>query len=129
MLLNKISKSRSGFTLVEVIVSAFILSILFLSLAGAFSSNLMAVSTAKDLTNAAAFMESTMQSFSAQPYDNMLAMNGNQFFDNTDAIDSKYSINLAVFTSSVDLLQIRAVLMDLRTNQEIARVVTFRSKR
>lgn len=122
-------RTQSGFSLVEVVVSAFILATLFLSLACAFNSNLIAVDMAKDMTKATTFMENTLQSLSAQTYENLLAMNGNQFWDQPLAADSRYTIQLAVFNASPDLLQIRAVMTDMRTNMELARVVTHRSKR
>ena len=120
---------KSGFTLVEVIVSSFILSILFLSLAGAFNSNIMAVGTAKDMNQASIFMDTTLQSLASLDWASLLALNGNQFFNQTDATDSRYAINLSVFPSAIGLLQIRVVMFDLRNNQEIGRVVTHRSHR
>lgn len=122
-------KRNQGITLVEVIISAALLAILFLALASSFGMNLKSVSTAKDMVQATLFLETTMQSLSAQSYDNLLAMNGNQFYSRTDATDSKYRIDLAVFTSQVDLLQVRAVLSDNKRNMELSRIMTNRSRR
>ena len=66
---------------------------------------------------------------SAQNFENLLAMNGNQFFDQTNAADSNFSVNLTVFTAQPDLLQIQTAMTDLRSNVIVGRVTTFRSRR
>ena len=119
----------AGFTLVEVVVCSFILAVLLLSLAGAFSSNLMTTVSSRNLTEGAAFLESTMQSLDAQGYDGLLAMNGNRIFDDPVPANASFAVDLSVWESAVDLLQVRAVLTDLRTNRELVRVVTRRSRR
>lgn len=97
--------------------------------AGAFSASLSAVDRAGRLTDGAIFLDTVMQDLSAQDYENLLAMNGNQFFDQTNAADSQYSVSLTVFTSQPDLLQVQTVLTDLRSNQVVGRVTTLRSRR
>jgi prepilin-type N-terminal cleavage/methylation domain-containing protein len=122
-------RKADGFTLIEVLAAAAIMAILFLALAGAFSSNLMAVSMAKNMTQASMFLETVMENLSVQPYENLLVMNGNQFFSQTNANDSRYIITLTVFPAAVDLLQIRATLTDTLNNMEVGRVITHRSRR
>lgn len=122
-------KREKGFTIIEVMVSSFIVAILFLAMTGAFSSNLMSMTVSKKMTQASMFLETTMESLSAQDYDSLLTMNGNRFFDQVTAAGSNYAVDLAVFTTGIELLQIRASLVDLRNNQEMARVITHRSRR
>lgn len=122
-------RSTSGFTIVEVVVCSFILSVLLLSLAGAFSSNLMTTVSSRNLTEGAAFLESTLQSLAGQGYDALLAMNGNRIYDDPVPANAGFAVDLSVWETTVDLLQVRAVLMDLRSNREVVRVVTRRSRR
>ena len=105
------------------------IAVVVLGAARAFSSSLSAVGHAQRTTDAAIFLETTMEDISAQPYANLLTLNGNLVYDRTDAADSDYSVALDVFLAEVDLLQVRAVLTDLRTNAEMGRVIAWRTRR
>ena len=106
-----------------------IVATVLLAAARAFSSSLGAVGQARDTTNAAIFLEPTLEDVTTQPYDNLLSLNGNRLFDGTDAGDSQFAIDRAVFLTEVDLVQMRAVVGDLRTGDEIGRATTLRSRR
>lgn len=116
-------------TLIEVSVSIVILGAVLLASASAFSSTLKATGQAHRTQGAAVFLESTMENISAQAYANLLSLDGNQLFENNNAGDSNYSVDLDVWLTAVDLLQVRAVLTDLRTGRVLARVTTLRSRR
>lgn len=118
-----------GLTLVEVCVSTIVLAVLFLGLAMTIRTNLFAVGSAERMARATLFLETTMESLSAQPFDNLLVMNGDRLFDAADEGASNYAADLAVFPAAVDMLQLRVVLSDLQRGREIARVTTFRSRR
>jgi len=119
--------NSAGLSLIEVCIAIAIVATVLLSLAGAFSTDLLGVDQARRVTDGSVFLETCMENLAAQPYENLLALDGEQIFDRTDAGDSKYVIDLRVFPSEVGLMQVRAVLADLRTNREIGRVTALRS--
>ena len=120
---------RSGFTLIEVTIAMVIVSTVLMASAGAFTSSLTATDQARRTTQAAIFLETAMEDISAQRYTNLLSLNGNQIFDHTNANDSNYSITLTVFLGEVDLLQVQAVVTDLRANNAMGRLTMLRSRR
>ena len=121
--------SRSGLTVVELTISMMIVVTFLMATAGAFSTSMKTTEQARRTTSAAVFLETTMEDLSAQPYENLLALNGNQIFDVTDATDSNYRIDLTVFLAEVNLLQVRAVVTDLRRGREIGRLTSLRANR
>ena len=121
------ASKRSGLTLVEVTVALVLVTIVLLASATVFSSSLAATGQASRLATGSDFLETTMEEVGAQLYPNLLSLDGNRVFDNTDASDSNFAVDLTVFQVDVDLLQIRAVLSDLRTGREVTRLTTQRS--
>jgi hypothetical protein len=97
--------------------------------AGALLSSLSAVSSAARTSRATVFLETVMEDLAAQPYDNLLAFNGNSIYDQAAAANSNYLANVSVFTVAVNLRQVDVVLRDTRGNREIGRVSTLRSSR
>ncbi len=124
---GKRSAKNSGMTLLEVSLSMSIVAVVLLGTAAAFSSNLFVVDQAKRMTGGTLLLETVMEDLSAQNFGNLLVMNGNQFFDGADAASSEYSVDLTVFQAQVNLLQVNAVLTDLRTGREVGRVTSLRS--
>jgi type II secretory pathway pseudopilin PulG len=116
-------------TLLEVVIAMIVVSTVLMSSAYAFSASVTAMVEARRMTSAAAFLESVMENVNAQPYANLAALNGNQFFDNTNANDSRFGITLTVFAAQIDLLQIRAVMTDLNTGNQLGSLTTLRSNR
>ena len=121
--------AQAGITVIEISICLVIVATVLLATARAFSESLGAVGQARDTTSAAIFLETTLEDVTTQPYDNLLSLNGNRLFDRTDAGDSRFAIDLSVFLAEVDLIQMRAALVDLRTGGEIGRATTFRSRR
>ena len=122
-------RGGAGLTLIEISLSIVVATTVLLGAARAFSASLSAVGQAKDTTDAALFLESVLEDIAAQPYDNLLPLNGDRVFNRTDADDSRFAVDVTVFPSAIDLLQLRAVVSDLRTNREVGRVTTFRCRR
>ncbi len=122
-------KSRAGLTMVEVTITMVIVITFMMSSVHAFSASLIGMQRARRMTEASVFLESVMENVAAQDFENLLALNGNDFFDNNDATDSQFSTRLVVFLAQVDLLQIRATLTDLRTGEQSATLTTLRSRR
>lgn len=120
---------RSGFTLVEVAISAVVVAFLAMAAATAFTGNLRSVEDAGRITAGSIFLETVMEDLSAQPYDNLLVLNGNRFYDVIDANDSNYEVALTVFQSANRLLQLEAVMTDLRTGRALGAVTTARADR
>lgn len=122
-------RTQSGFTTVEALIGALILTVSFLAVAGAFSTNLIGVGRAKSTQMAAAFLDATLDSVRGQSYDAVLAMNGNTFYDQLPAARSRFHTRLVVSTASPNLLQIDATLVDAKSGGIMTRVTTYRSKR
>lgn len=104
-------------------------STMFMALAAAFTTSLQATSRAERMTDGAMFFETVMSDLAAQPYDNLLSLNGNQIFDRTNAGDSEYVVALTVFSPEIGLVQIDAVLTDLDSGRVSGRLSTWRSQR
>jgi type II secretory pathway pseudopilin PulG len=120
---------RAGMTVLEVTIALTIVSTVLLASAGAFLSSIVAVNAAQRTSRATVFLETVMENLSAQAYDDLIAFNGNRVYDQATSADSNYEADLSVFVSAVDLLQVQVVLLDVRTNQEIGRLTTLRSRR
>lgn len=119
---------RSGFTLLEVVVSSVVLAIALMTATAAFSSNLIATEEAKRLTDGGLFLETVTEDVLAQDFDNLLALNGNQILDGANLASSEYRVDLTVFLAGIDLIQIQAVLTDLQSDHEIGRMGTLRRR-
>jgi prepilin-type N-terminal cleavage/methylation domain-containing protein len=122
-------KGSAGMTLIEVSLSMAVVAVLMLAAVSAFTSNLKAVGSAQTTTRASIFLEATLENLAALGADELLALNGNRFYDAVDAEHSSYAIDLAVFAAAVDLVQVEAVLVDLRTERAMGQVTTLRARR
>jgi len=119
----------SGLSLVEVTIALAILFTGLMATARTLASSVTVVNDAKRMNTAAVFLETVMEDVAAQPYANLLALDGNDITDGDDVGSSNYSAELTVFQATVDLIQVEAVLSDLRTDREIGRVSTLRARR
>ena len=122
-------KQQAGFTLLEAVLSGSIVAVLLLGAVTAFSSNLMTVEKSKRLTQGALFLGTVLEDIAAQPYSNLLAMNGNQIMDSPNVADSNYSVNLTTFQSGVGIVQVSARLTDLVTNKVLGTTTSIRVDR
>jgi Tfp pilus assembly protein PilV len=116
-------------TLIEVCISTIVIAILFLGLAGTIRTNMTAVGSAERMARAALFLETTMESLAAQPFDNLLVMNGDRLFDADPQGAANYAADLTVFPTAVDMVQVSVVLSELRNGSELGRVTTLRTRR
>jgi hypothetical protein len=116
-------------SIVEVTIALAIVMTILGGVSGAFLSSLSATQRAESLTRGSLFLETVMEDLSAQAYADLPAFDGNRVFDQGDEASSRFSVRLTVFQSEVDLLQVRALLTDLRSDRELARLTTFRSAR
>ena len=126
---NARTAGSAGFTLIEVTISAVVLAFLMMASSSAFVGNLRGVSESRRTAEAAVFLETTCENVAAQPYDNLLSLNGSRVYDGLTAASSQYALDLAAFQSQVDLIQVTAVLVDLRSGREVSRSVMLRSNR
>jgi hypothetical protein len=113
----------------EVTIAFTIVCTVLMASAGAFTSGLVAVRGAQARSRGTVFMETVMEDLSAQPYDSLLAFNGNRIYDAPTIARSNCSVDLSVFLAAVDLLQVEAILKDVRTGREIGRLSTLRTRR
>lgn len=121
--------SKRGLTLIEVAISTVIATILVLATAAVFSENMQVVERSRGMTGGASFLGTTLESVSAQSYDNLLTLNGTRLFENTDADDSAYAVDLTTFLVEVGLVQVEAELVDLKSDRVVGRVLCQRADR
>lgn len=122
-------RARAGLTLIEVTVACSVVATVLLAAASGFTGSLKSVGQSKSISRASVYLESVMEDLSALDYDALLAKNGAQYFDHTNALDSKFSVSLVVFPAQLDLLQLRATLTDLQTGDTLGTLTTQRSRR
>ncbi|MEW6074435.1 MAG: hypothetical protein AB1726_17805 [Planctomycetota bacterium] len=115
--------------MLEVTLCLLVVTTVLLGATRAFSASLAAMAQARDVTRGALFLETALEDVGTQPYGSLLALNGDRIFDRPDAADSRFAVDLTAFLAEVDLIQVRAVLVDLRTDREVGRVTTLRSAR
>ena len=120
---------RAGMSLIEVTLAMSVVATVLLASSLAFTSSLTAVGRAERTTDAAVYLETVMQNLTAQDFDNLLAMNGNQFFDGANLAASQFTVDLTVFNLQANLLQVEGVLSERRTNRVLGQVTTYRSRR
>ena len=118
-----------GFTLIEAVVVVVILAVIVLAVGASLTSSLSSTRRSSEMNHAARFLEETISSLDAQDYDALLAMNGNQIYDQPLAKDARYRIDLSVTVDAIDLLRVSGQLVDARTGRELTRVITYRSRR
>ena len=122
-------RRQAGISLIEVTIAMTIMATALMSSTAAFTSSLSAVESARRLDQGTLFLETVLEDLSAQPYANLLALNGNQIFDGATLADSAFTVNLTIFLAQVDLLQVDALLTDRRTNRVVGRITVLRSRR
>jgi prepilin-type N-terminal cleavage/methylation domain-containing protein len=120
---------RQGFTVLEVAIALLIVSTVLVSLTGAFLNTAQAVQSAKGVSRATVFLQSVMDGLEAQSYDALPSFHGNRIFNRDTQQVSNWSVDLAVFPAGIDLEQLDATLVDLRTGRVLARISTLRSRR
>jgi len=122
-------RGRRGLSVIEVVVALTLVSGVMLGASAGFSGSLAAVDRARSLHDARTHLASVLEDVAAQPYDNLLALDGNQVQSGATVASSAFVTDLTVFQAQVDLLQIRAVVRDRRTGQQLASITTLRSRR
>ena len=119
----------AGITVLEATIALSVVSTVLIASAGAFSSSLSSVTSSQRRTRGTVFLQTVMENLGAQPYDNLLSFNGNRVYDQNTLAVSNYYVDVTVFNAATDLEQVQTVLRDKRTDREIGRVTTLRSKR
>jgi len=122
-------RARQGFTLLEVAIALLIVSTVLVSLTGAFLSTAQAVQSAKGVSRATVFLQSVMESLEAQPYDALPSFHGNRIFNRDTQQASNWSVDLSVLPAGIDLEQVDATLLELRSGRVLAQISTLRSRR
>ncbi len=122
-------RSVAGLGLVEVTIAIAVLLTGLMATAHTLASSIHAVNEAQRTNRAAMFLGTVMEDVAAQPYANLLALDGNQLLDGPNVDRSNFTVGLTAFQSAADLIQVDAVLMDLRSGRETGRVTTLRARR
>ncbi len=116
-------------SLLEVQIALAVVAVMLLSAGVAFSASMRTMRSARDLTGAAVFLETVMDSVAAQDYGNLLSLNGNVITDAKGTSGPRYAVALNVFDFNLQLRQVDAQLTDANTGQILATVTTLRSDR
>ena len=116
-------------TVLEVTIALAITATVLMASAAAFMSSIASVNSAQRTSRGALFAQTVMEDLGAQPYGSLMAFNGNTIYDQATAGISHFSVDLTVFSAAVDLIQVRAVLTDMHTGRELARLTTLRANR
>ena len=122
-------KGSAGLTLIEVVVASAVVVIVVLGSSGAFMENLQGASSARKLTSATLYLDTVRENLTAQDPSALLAMNGNQFFDGADGASSEFRVDLTVFTTDVELLQLQLNLIELSSGRLLGSINALRSQR
>lgn len=120
-------KRNLGLSLIEVTIAMAVATVALIASAGAFASSIDNVESSKRITEAAVFAETVLEDISAQDYAVLLTLDGNEFFDGDDEDSSNFRAEVTVFQAAVGMRQIRLLLRDIRTDQELGRITLQRS--
>jgi type II secretory pathway pseudopilin PulG len=122
-------RSRTGLTVIEIMITLALVTTGLLAAAGSFSTSLSSVQAAQQQSEAGVFLATVLENLKAQPFAGLLAFNGDRLFDGTDEDQSRYVAELTVFQAGVGLVQIDVRVLDLDTDRELTRVATLRADR
>lgn len=122
-------RGAAGLTILETVIAMAILFTALLASAQTMARSISVVNDAQRMNRASIFLETVMEDLAGQPYANLLAFDGNRINERATAAASMYAVELTVFQAAVDLVQVQAVLRDQRTNRELGRATTLRSRR
>ena len=115
-------------TLLEVAVAALIVATIMIVSQAAFVSSFSATKRSRDVRRAALLLDTVMEDVAAQPYQNLLALNGNVVTDGDTPSRSQFEVEIETFVAEIDLIQVRATVRDIEDEREIGRVVALRSR-
>lgn len=118
-----------GFSLLEVLLATVLMAVALSAIAGSFTGSVHATSKSRELSQATRFVREVMASVDQQPYSDLLALNGDVYYDPPNQTIARFSVDLSVAVADIGLLELSAVLRDHRTGTELSRVVTHRSAR
>jgi type II secretory pathway pseudopilin PulG len=125
---SRAARSRRGMTLLEVAVAALIVATIMIVSQAAFVSSFSATKRSRDVRRAALLLDTVMEDVAAQPYQNLLALNGNVVTDGDTPSRSRFEVEIETFIAEIDLIQVRATVRDIEDDREIGRVVALRSR-
>ncbi|MFO1009546.1 MAG: hypothetical protein U1F29_05730 [Planctomycetota bacterium] len=115
-------------TVLEVTIAIAVLAMLMLSSASAFLGAMNGARDARRTSRASVYLATVMEDVQATPYDSLLSLNGNSFHDQATLARSAFVVDVAAFPAAVDLIQVRAIVRDARSNRELGRIATLRSR-
>jgi len=115
-------------TLLEVSVAALIVATIMIVSQAAFVSSFSATRQSRDVRRATLLLDTVLEDLAAQPYQNLLALNGNVVRDGETLASSSFEVAIQTFQAEVDLVQVRATVSSIADGREIGRVVTVRSR-
>ena len=96
--------------------------------AGMLGAQWVDLSTISRSDRAEDLVAQTIDALAAYSFDTVSSMDGSSIHDHPSPEQSDYRVDLAVTPAANGLLQIRAVLLDIRTRREVTRFVTWRGR-
>lgn len=110
-------------------MAVILMAISLTAAAGVLGSSLTTGMRSQQINHGARFLEGVLSSLEAQPYDALLAMNGNVFYDNGTATRSQHRIELTTSVVGIGLIQLDLVMRQQAGGAEVAHIATLRSQR
>jgi hypothetical protein len=114
-------------SLLEVTFATAVTAVIVLGSSAAFLGSLRGVGSSARLDAAAAYVATVLEDLSAQPYDQLLTFNGNTLYDQANAADSNFEVELTAFVADIGLIQIDARLRDRQTGRALGCFTTLRA--
>lgn len=122
------AKRNFGLSLIEVTIAMAVATVALLASAGTFASSLDNVESSNRITEAAEFAETVLEDISDQDYTVLLSLDGNEVFDGDDEESSNFRAEVTVFQAAAGLRQVRLLIRDMRTDQELGRITLQRAE-
>lgn len=110
-------------------MASVVVTILVLGAAAAFSETVGGAQASRRMTSGVLFLETIAENLGATPAQNLLVLDGTQSFDGDGAARGEFRVDVSVFESQLDLLQVELALVELATGRTLGTVVTQRSLR
>lgn len=119
---------QAGPALARVLFWVLVIPSLVALVGGQLGCSYLPVEEAHRLARAEDLLVDTVNAVAAYPFDEVARMDGSAFQGGCEGRRSDFKVELAVTRASEDMLKVSAVLWDLRSSQEISRLITYRGR-
>ncbi len=114
--------------MVRVLFWALVIPSLMALVGGQLGCSYLPVEESHRMARAEDLLVDAVNAVAAYPFEEVARMDGSAFQDGCEGRKPEFKVELAVTRASEDMLKVSAVLWDLRSAQEISRMVTYRGR-